>query len=66
MMLSINGSKKPRVDPIQVIAERGRSAKLIRDSTRMKWLPSEVSLKSYTFLPIDTVLTRNARYAGKL
>jgi Transposase DDE domain len=54
------------VDPVQVLAERGRVAKIIRASTRMKWIAEEVGLEGYSFLPIGTVLVREARYAGKV
>jgi transposase len=30
------------VDPVQALAERGRAAKIIRASTRMKWVVDEV------------------------
>lgn len=54
------------VDPIEVLAERGRDMKLIRSSTRMKWILEEVSLAGYSFLPSNTTLIREARYARKV
>jgi Transposase DDE domain len=54
------------VDPVQVLAERGRAAKIIRASNRMKWVPDEVGLDGYSFLSSGTVLVRTARYAGKI
>lgn len=53
------------VDPVAVLAERGRAMKLIRGSTRMKWVLEEVGLEGYSFLPVGTALIRVARYARK-
>jgi hypothetical protein len=54
------------VDPIEVLAERGWAMKLIRASTRMKWIAEELGLEGYSFLPSGTVLVRESRYARKV
>jgi hypothetical protein len=56
---------KNGVDPIKTIAEQGRAMKIIRPTTRMKWLPKEVDVKHYSKLPPDTQLVRQERYASK-
>jgi hypothetical protein len=53
-------------DPVLVLVERGRAAKIIRASSRFRWEVPEVPLSRVVWLPEGVVLTRVARYAGKV
>jgi hypothetical protein len=53
-------------DPVGIIVERGRAAKIIRPAGRLRWALPEVGLDRISWLPDGVVLTRVARYAGKL
>lgn len=52
-------------DPIQLIAERGRQAKIIRPIHRKPHDLPDLSLHDYLPLPAHLPLTRPPRYAGK-
>jgi hypothetical protein len=51
-------------DPVKIIVERGRAAKIIRPSTRKKSHAPTIPLSAYTTLPPDTLLLRTARHSG--
>jgi hypothetical protein len=53
------------LDPIQTTVERGRQAKIIRPSTRIKHDIPDPPLADYEPLPDGVSLTRKPRYAGK-
>ena len=52
-------------DPIQLIAERGRQAKIIRPIHRTKHILPELSWHDYLPAPDNLLLSRSPRYAGK-
>lgn len=52
-------------DPVQLIAERGRHAKIIRPTHRTKRDLPELSLDDYLPVPDNLCLTRTPRYAHK-
>lgn len=52
-------------DPIQLIAERGRHAKIIRPIHRTKHILPELSWHDYLPVPDNLLLSRSPRYAGK-
>ncbi len=54
------------LDPIQITVERGRQAKIIRPSTRIKHDIPDPPLADYEPLPDGISLTRKPRYAGRL
>lgn len=53
-------------DPVQLIAERGRHAMIIRPSSRLKPSAPLVPLELYDPLPQQLALIRSPRYAAKL
>jgi hypothetical protein len=53
-------------DPVLVMVERGRAAKIIRAASRFRWEVPDVPLERVVWLPDGVVLTRVARYAGKV
>ena len=53
-------------NPIEVMVERGRAAKIIRSASRIRWSSPDPSLGLYVWLLEGTVLLRQARYAGKV
>ena len=53
-------------DPVLAMVERGRAAKIIRAASRFRWEMPDVLLERVVWLPGGTVLSRVARYAGKV
>lgn len=54
------------VDPIALFIERGRHARFIRPSSRIKTIAPSISINQLIPLPPDLILTRKPRYAGKV
>jgi hypothetical protein len=53
-------------DPVKLIVERGRQAKIIRPSSRLKPTAPDIPLNRYLPLPPHLPLARSPRYAAKL
>jgi len=60
-ILAANGQ-----DPIALFIEYGRKARFIRPSSRLQTKAPTIPPDQFTPLPLDLVLSRKPRYAGKL
>lgn len=54
------------LDPIQALVDRGRQMRIIRPSSRLKFHAPNPPPHAYSPLPLNTLLYRIPRYAGKV